>query len=469
MSHPGLPSYGALGGNELWNAARLRAYVGEGISPRGFNIYCSGCDGLEDILPCITSEPPSPSGYTLPELDPAPWYDDRVPESKNFAGLLVTSVTMSAPYTRSVTQNITNGQTLGRLRLQGRTLVVHGFLIGKTACATQYGLNWLSAALDSSICSDGTRCGVSDLDFLDCCPSIGSGENDCVTTCVDGQNQTYVRPDELSEFQRAQDFWRRMHGVGVTDGPNVVSCRGGGCTGCGCGGKGSLLEIEFTLQTESPYLYSLAEEVYKATDLCGGPQHCDIKWFIKASPSDPCPASEGCPEPVDCLDDPLCPPAPLPPLPTLPTKACGCKSMYSERVCSPAVSVRDWGSSTLNVTIYAGSKELRNVGIRIWQNPLGMSCDDRDRFPDCAACATLLITYVPAGGTLVFSGELREITITCNGVTKNAAQSITTIDGQPFAWPDLDCVDICICAEFDCAKTAPDATLLIERVNMDLA
>lgn len=466
MTQSAMASYGALGSNEVWNAARLKAYVDAGIKPAGFNIMCHGCAGLEDILPCVTSDPPPLVGYRLPELDEAPWYDERVPESANFAGLLVTSVTISGPYSRSVTQNITNGQTLGRLRLNGRTIVVHGFLIGKTACAAQYGLNWLTSVLDSTVCADPAKCGVTDFDFLDCCPTIGEEPDDCLVTCVDGQNTTYVRPDSLSEYQRAQDFWRRMHGVGVTDGPNIISCRGGGCGGCGS--KGSIMEVEFTLQTESPYVYGLADEIFRTEKPCDDSQHCDITWFIKENPTDPCPDDEGCPKPVDCLDDPLCPTPPLPPVPVLPTKACGCKSMYSDRVCTAAASIRDWGSSTLNFIVYAGSKDLRNVGIRVWQNPLGFSCDDRERFPDCAACATLLITYVPAGGTLEFSGEYRTVTITCNGVEKNGAPSVTTIDGQPFAWPDIDCMDICACVEFDCAQTADDATVIVERVNRDL-
>lgn len=246
-----MSSYGALCADELWNAARLKAYVENGIAPPLFSIKCSGCEGLDQILPCVDSEPPV-EGYQLPELDPAPWYDINVPESKNFAGLLVTDVTMSAPYTRSVTDNIVSGSVLSRLRTKGRTLVITGWLIGKTCCATTYGLRWLTSALGEPPCSD-LGCVGCDFDFLDCCPSIGTGEDDCVRA----NGEVFVRPDSDSEYENADQYWRRLHGVGVVDGPNVLDCKGRSC-GCGCG---AILQVEFTLQSSSPYLFSLAQSV----------------------------------------------------------------------------------------------------------------------------------------------------------------------------------------------------------------
>lgn len=252
-----MSSYGALCADELWNVARLKAYIDNGIAPPLFSINCTGCAGLDQILPCVDSEPPT-DGYQLPELDPAPWYDTNVPESKNFAGLLVTDVTMSAPYTRSVTDNIVSGSVLSRLRTKGRTLVITGWLIGKTCCATTYGLRWLTSALGEPPCS-GLDCGGCDFDFLDCCPSIGDGENDCIR--ADGE--VYVRADSNSEYENADQYWRRLHGVGVVDGPNVLDCKGRSC-GCGCG---AILQVEFTLQSSSPYLFSLAQSV--VSDLAG--------------------------------------------------------------------------------------------------------------------------------------------------------------------------------------------------------
>lgn len=692
-----MSSYMMLGGNEIVNGARLKAYVDNGLAPYGFDIMCSGCEGLEDILPCVDSEPP-PGGYQLPELptleeDPtgayqAPWYDPSVPESKNFAGLLVTSVTVSSPYSREVLNSVGNGGTLGRLKLTPRTIVVHGFLIGKTCCATQYGLEWLTSALGGAPCGSG--CEGEDLTFLSCCPNIG-GEDACITRVnpLTGQRETYVRPNEESEYERAEDFWRTMHDVGLVSGPEIISCRGTSC-GCGCG---ALIEVEFTLVAANPYANSIEKPILdvRPSEIgCGAddtavidpfPDPCapdgvefllvpddgvcdaegDVEWhpvadgescgessdscftWIPVADDEKCPITEECADPPGCLDDPYCPTPPAPPLPVIPpAEDCGCIPIQSTRVCSTAVPGRVWGSSTLNFDVYAGEKDLRNVAIRVWQNPLGKDCctsgcedapkqpvehtlacgsfrdgsgttsavgpwcdgDDATlsalvedqwagyvlgpldssaadilgvrvvahistlpdpdapdapesvqvrvgvgpnngtaepsagfshdltvpndglvrqytfvlplassdeaairagglrtkvyvpiqefgnatkvqvhelrvivrampehcvpEFPDCAACATLVVSYVPARGTLHFSGESRTVTVTCGTQTVNALRSISSAGNGPFSWPDLECVPVCVAVDLDCATVSEDASIVISQVYRDL-
>lgn len=450
----------SLCGNELVNAARLKTYVDNGVKPSGFDIWPKGCDGLDAILPCIDSDPPI-SGYRLPELDPAPWYDSAAPESQNFAGLMVTSVEVSAPYTRTTTANIGNGQTLGRLKLQGRSIIVHGWLIGKTCCATQYGLKWLTTALGDSPCAGAGCQGGCPLEFLDCCPAIGEQEGDCLTT----DEGVYVRPDAETEYQRAEDFFRRMNGVGVIDGPNVISCKGSNC-GCGCS---ALLEVEFTLASSSPYFNSfgtaLLEDELPALPCAD--ETCDITW-LKVPEGEECPPVEPeCPVIPDCLEDPLCPLPVLPPAATIPTNPCACIPLTTTRIMTSSSSVKEWGSSTLNIDVYSGSGRLRNLAIRLWQKPFGIDCEDAD-FVDCAACSTLLISYIPPNSHFILSGENRTVTIECEGNTRNAAQNITNIEGQPFDWPDLDCSSACIAADFDCGTTSSDATISITRIDRDL-
>lgn len=467
MTQQAMASYMALCENEIVNAARVKAYVDGGIVPAGFDIRCAGCEGLEDILPCDFSE--DMSGYSLPELDGAPWYDPAVPESKNFAGLMVMSATMSAPYSRTVTPNIGVGSTLGRLKLRGRDIVVRGFLIGKTCCAAQYGLSWLTDALTEP-CTNG-NCGGCDLDFLSCCPNL-TGEDECLTT-IDSSGPvdrrlTYIRPAGESEFQRGSDFFRRMHGVGIIDGPNVLSTKG---SSCGCA-TGSLIEVEFILHASSPYINSIEETILGpvlAMEVAGcETAECDIVWDIGTGP---CLADDGaCVEPDDCLDDPRCPIPLLPPEPSASvTDACGsCVPEQQSKVCVPYIPVREWGSSTLNFEIFAGSKELRNLKIQIFQNPLGRDCGEVAE-DECMACSTLVVKYVPAGGTLRFSGEERTVTVTCNGQAKNAMRNIAADeDGTPFDWPNITCTQICACITFDCILTADDATVRIGVVNRDL-
>lgn len=454
-----MSSYLALGGNEVINAARLAAYVDHGLTPSGFQILCKGCAGLEDILPCDSSVSPVPvAGYALPELDDAPWYDVNRPESKNFAGLLVTSVVVSAPYTRNVVDNIGDGVSIGRLRRKGRQIVVHGYLIGKTCCATTYGLQWLTSVLGDPPCSDGD-CGGVDLDFLSCCPNV-SGEDACLT---DVNGTTYIRESGQTEFQRASDFFRRMQGVGVVDGPNVLSCKGNTC-GCGCG---SLLEVEFTLQSESPYIYSIGTVLLNQGSLADCTStSCDVNWVVCADGEE----APWCPSPADsCSDDPL---NPLPALPPLPASSVpqgpGGIPLQSDRICVNVGATRDWGDATLNIDIYAGlTTPMRNVMIQIYDNPIALPCDNAV-FDDCTACSTLIVSYVPAGGTLHFSGETRTVTVECNGVEKSALQSITSPTSAGFDWPDLPCTGACICITSDCNNVGSDATVTITRVDRDL-
>lgn len=454
-----MSSFMQLCGNEIVNAARLKEYVDNGVRPYGFDIDPKGCSGLDAIIPCIDSEPPL-GGYQLPELDPAPWYDAAAPESANFAGLLVTSVTISAPYARTTTENIGHGQTLGRLKLQGRTLVVQGWLIGKTCCATQYGLRWLTSALGDGPCVTSSCNGCS-LEFLDCCPAIGTEEGDCLTTDAG----IFVRPDADTEYQRAEDFFRRMNGVGTIDGPNVLSCKGSNC-GCGCS---ALMEVEFTLASSSPYFNSFGTSIL-SDQLAALPcedEDCDITW-IKVEEGEECPAVDPeCPVEVDCLEDPLCPLPALPPALTIPTNPCACTSLTTTRIAVPTSAGKEWGSSTLNIDVYSGATQLRNLAIRLWENPLGYDCDHED-FTDCSACSTLLISYIPPESHFILSGETRTVTIECNGNTRNAAPNVTNAEGRPFDWPDLTCFSACIAVDFDCGATATDATITITRVDRDL-
>jgi hypothetical protein len=450
-------SYMSLCSTEIVNAARLKTYVGNGLSPRGFDVRCKGCDGLEDILPDAPV-----GGYQLPELDDAPWYDTAVPESKNFAGLMVTSVVISSPYSRNVIQNIGNGGVLGRPKLPSRTITVHGWLIGKTCCSTQYGLRWLTAALGDSPCVRG--CTGCQLDFLDCCPNI-SAEDDCLITHDSGGNVViYTRPDDDSEYERADDFFRHMNGVGVVSGPEIISCKGNSC-GCGCG---SLLEVEFVLAASSPYINSTGIAIIEdlvPTSCAETGTTCDITWVQDTDCVDP-----RCVEEADCTDDPDNPAPPLPPSSLSVVDTGGaCFPQQTVKVCAAATQIRKWGTSTLNIDVTAGTdRPLRNLLIQLWQNPDGSPCDDPDIFPDCAAFGTLFVSYIPLGGVLHISGETRQATIVCNGKERNALSNITDVSGAPFAWPDLACSDACLCVTFDCGNISSDTSITVTRINRDL-
>lgn len=460
MSMGAARQYGALNGQELWNRARLFNYIHNGVTSNGWLVNCAGCEGLEGIIPCVSNEPPTAAGYQLPELDDAPWYDPDVSESKDFAGLWVQDIKVSTPYARSLSQNIGDGGTLGRLRRPGRTITVRGWLIGRTCCGTEYGLHWLAAALGDT-CAGG-NCGGSTFDFLDCCPNTG-GEDGCLyTTDENGNMEVYVRPDELSEYQRGTDFFRRMHGVGVVDGPIVLDCRG---TSCGCSG-GAWKQVEFTLATENPYFHSLADTIVEDFRLpieCFEPE-CNIEWSF----TDNC---DGCITYTPCADDPLCATQKLPPTPGVPEIECGdacIPQTIAPLTVIPVPSIRQWLDSTINVEITAGpNAPLRNVTIWLNQNPQGRPCTE-DVFNICDACASLSISYIPPSGVLRFDGETREVTLTCDKVTVPAFDKVSQREGAGFGWLDLGCHDACLTIELDCEYLSNGSTVTVERVDRSL-
>jgi len=229
------------------------------------------------------------------------------------------------------------------------------------------------------------------------------------------------------------------------------------------------MEVEFTLATSSPYFNSFGVALLTdepAALPCVTDSICNITW-VKIPDGEECPPDAGCPVAPDCLEDPTCPLPALPPLATIPTNPCGCLPLDSSQICVQTTAGKEWGSSTLNIEIFSGDTDLRNLTIRLWQNPLGYACDHPD-FDDCSACSTLLISYIPPNSQFIMSGENRTVTIECNGASRNAAPSVTNIDGQPFDWMDLTCFSACICVDFDCNNTDPAATISIERIDRDL-
>lgn len=457
----GIETYLNMCGTEIWNRERTYQYARHGLVST--NIKQGSCASIPDLIACVEDQPPVPDGYRLPELDPAPWYDPAIPESWNFAGLLVLEAKLSTTLDRRLTQNIGHGGTLTRARFGGRTLDVHGVLLGKTCCAVTYGLRWLTQALLGSFCGECEGC---DMTFLTCCP-VDSGEDDCLVMFEDGAPVPYYRssaPGSL-EWQRGSDFARQMFAAGLISGPDVVACHGSSC-GCTCS---NMTEVDFTIGIGNPWLYRLenvlASEVALGHDEEGECDPCAVT-FVK---SDDCVF---CPDPGDCGDDPDCGDPPIkPPVGNLPQNECGCIPLHSKRVCVPVPASTEWFEQALIIELYAGASPLRNVQIRAFQNPLGYDCCDAaitGYFDDCAACATLLVDYVPAYGTLVFDSAKRRVTLDCQGHTRSATKNLSTTQGLPFRWFEFGCQDSCVMFDVDCENVAADATATVRSAGREL-
>jgi hypothetical protein len=447
------------GDTELWNRARLARYMGNGVNPK-VSLACSPTPGLEELVPCIEDQAPAPDGYNLPELDPAPWYDPLAPESKDFAGLLVLETKLSPAIDRRLVQRVGHGAVLTRTRFAGRTLYVRGMLVGRTCCASTYGLRWLTQALLGNPCAG---CSGYSLTFLTCEPS--KMEGDCFTVYEGDTQVPYYRPDEDSEWENGLSFVRRMHDAGLLQGPEVVGRVGSDC-GCGCAG---LTEIEFTIGLGVPWLYRLPDQLVNEATLGGCSTDLCMVEFQAGGACDPIGGE--CPEPYDCAEDPNCVEI-APPLGATPLQQCGCVPLVVGRNCVSVPAGPARFEQALTVEISAGATDLRNVAVRAWDNEAGVDCcapENSSVLQDCAADATLLVSHVPAGGVLRFDSERRQVTITCaDGSTWPAGRNVSTAHGLPFDWLEAVCGATCVTIDIDCAHTAPDATVSVFSAGREL-
>lgn len=459
--------YANMCGVELWNQSRFAAYMANGVKPPRSSLRCEPCAGLVDLVPCLEDEPPEhdapiADGYQLPDLDDAPWYDPLVPDSKDFAGLYVLETVLSPAVDRRMVQNVGHGATLTRARYQGRTLYVRGLLAGRTCCAVDYGMKWLTQALLGDGCSGCSGC---DLTFLTCTPST-LDESECLMVLEDdGTRVPYFRPDESSEMSRGLDYVRRMYGAGLLNGPEVLGRRGGGC-GCGCS---AVTEVEFTIGLGTPWMYGLEEAVLEDVVLGGcDPGECRLTF----RDDDACDPLDPCTVTTPCSEDPDCAEAVAPPLTAgYPTQDCGCIPFVVGRNCMQVPGAQEWVDHALVIEVNAGSEPMRNLQVFAWQNPMGLDCcaeANETYFEACSACASLIVSYVPAYGVLRFDSVTREVTITCNNLTRPATRALATVEGRPFEWFDLTCQDICLGFEVDCANTAADATVSVWRAGREL-
>lgn len=387
-----------------------------------------------------------PDRYLSPALDDAPWYDPLVPESAEFAGLYVEEVTgLDAPTDRDLTDNAMLGGSLGPLRFRSRSLTVTGWLRAKTCCAAEYGLSWLAEALVGDDCDD---CAMGDLSMFRCCPPEGE-----------------TLPD-------AVDYVRLMHRVGLVDGPKVVDRAGTCCADC----SSTMLKVQFTLASESPYIFSDAEWIAFEENFNQGPFPYD--WSLPCSGK--CPKV---PEPwvPDCAAD--LPPAPAP---FQLSDPCYCEPWETMRRCASFNNARQWNEVTTYIEVQAGQDEVRNLKIVAFKNQRGLDCPcdyEADEDWQCAdPCAVIGISQIPAGGKLVIDSRVRSVTMVLpGGEAVPGMQFVSSLEpGDPFDWFDVGhCTKLCVVASIgaasagDCDEigevTVPDALISIGMVNRFIA
>lgn len=430
-----LTDYAALGdGGELWNALRTQTYLQTVGSP--FDTGASWC-----TCPTLTRQNLDPDGalapatYDTPATDPAPWYDAGYADSARFLGFLPLSITGTEdnPVARGITNGVGGGGVFGPARTLPRTMTVTGLLIGTSCCGVQYGLNWLAEALAG--CT-GDSCDGDCFEAFDCCPDT-----------------------VLTKAQLDAQHGRTFRRVALMSGPTVTNRvgNGGSCAAGTCGANGDILEVEFVLTAATPWPWTDTTPLLDVGWPIGGSGAC-IQWCLShaVGDNDPvCVAGEcqhaACTNTADTCADPqrpiLAPPQPTAPDPSF------CIPIASERACYTVdLSTRpQWSNDVPMITVTAGSKELRNVQISIYEKQTGtaQTCDQIADAQRCAPLNEFYISYIPAGGAVTIDGQIGRATIECGGECTTAANVFGSADGGPVKINLMTCSLFCVCLSSD--------------------
>jgi hypothetical protein len=437
VSHPG---WACLGGTQLWNNEQTATYARNGWSPSTFKVKgCLSCG------PDIAKALDAPGGqYNNPGTDEAPWFAETEPDSYDFGGLLVTSVTGlgAGTYTRSTTPRASGrGSFLGPGQHTSPEIVVRGMLLGRTCCSVDYGMRWLNQTLRGA-CGDG--CSGDDLTFLECCPDM----------CED---------DEA--FESYEDclapYLRTLKGVAVTKSPVIVDRIG---SSCGCGSC-PVQMVEFTLSASEPCVFREPVLVQSGVMFDPGTESPCPEWVTVPAGWD-CSGPD-CEPATSCVSD-RCPPPPKPPTPPAAINPCVCDPMTTVRACinMPGDLIPEYAEGVPVVEIDSGSTELNQVRIRFWANPLLLPVEELD---PCDACGEVTLSHIPAAAVFSMDGTTGKVTITCPGSEPTDAATLLGSRGGrlPFRFPEIPCGGVaytmCVETETESVSTASVSLSLAVR------
>ena len=408
-----LPGYLCIGGDEIVNHCRTLAYIGAGLAP-AWSSWSETCD--------CCCENVDDGDYTTPATgpNPAPWYDPLRPESGEFYGILLVNFETSVPLAATSTR-------VGRACAipVPRVLTLDGFIVASSCRGTEYGKEWLVRALNNACIYDA------------CCPERN------------GLLQRWCDPASAGE-RIMLDV--RMAEVAFADTkPSMPCCEGSPFTA--------------TLETD-PWLYGL-------------PTSCVIDGTWNLDPNDAtcidwCP---NCPSPTVPVFDPADPCGPQPPIapPPVAVSTCWCDPILTSRQCCHVTSLPQWSDTVMKISIFSGSKTLRNAAVRVWpDSPTGLGPTDPggpEAFHCLPVCALAEITQIPPDSTLVIDGVTRTITLTTPGdVTVRADNLVFGPSRTLWDHPALLCgLGNWVCMDVDIYNTAANATLTIELFPRDIA
>lgn len=182
---------------------------------------CTASIGYDDTWPGLQSW----LGEQIYRPELAPWHNVEIPESGEFHGVWVTTVTGldSTQIDRPITQAAGSGGVAGVHRDTTRTLTFEATLVGCTSAGVQYGLNWLTCQLREA-------------------------------TAVDGATLTYLGAHPGHSAADPDSLVRELHRVVLTAAPTVEDSGG-----WGGGGRrnqqATVYQVGWEMEALSPYSY----------------------------------------------------------------------------------------------------------------------------------------------------------------------------------------------------------------------
>lgn len=419
-------------GVEIVNHSRLGVYLDTVGSPLTEWASC-GCPSFDadvlDQLPYTTPDDPD---------NPAPWYDPDVPESMEFAGIMVLDMAGmdDHPVQRTVTGGIAGGGAIGPARALPRTITVTALILGTTCCGAEYGRHWLSQALQGCTGSD---CDGECLTVYNCCPG-----GEATAALFNARHR------------------RTLRRVALIDGPHVTAKSGTGCGTGRCQSGADVITVEFVLTAAVPWLWTDPMPVLEVAPPLGTGAEC-VSWCLHGADDAACAGGcrfAECPDPTALCADTRCMPA-LPPTAGIPLSTCFCLPLAVERNCyTMDLSGRpNWSSDVPVITIRAGATEIRNLTIEIFESVETLTCEESADENRCTPHSSWTVMYVPAGGAVTLDGQTGRVTVECGGRCE-ASPDVYGRDGLPPTFNTLDCASYCVCISSDVANP-PSADAVI--------
>jgi len=438
-------SYACFGCVEFAHNARTYAYYRWACTTGRFQ-ECTPPNHIMQTLTCSCSDDDPENPFVDPITDDVCWYDPLIPESADFLGVIIESISgiRTSTFTREVTTGIAGGSILGQPYTIGKELQFTVYIIATSCAGMDYGFEFMRRQLE-----DASNC-----------PKAGS-------SCASCQGQVLTVRVHCTDEPTLDDGLHTFQSAGTVDGFSMIEGEYPLGQQCCC----TMRKATFTIQTESSASYStlpITTDTVYASDAFGALMNCNTSPKTQCCPvcaatCDPCTTDPGC----DCMPPYILEPARIgvdaPCFSCIPCRCIGA---------IPIGNVPSGYETALRLTLFAGIDPLntpfstfgmRNTIVRIFENPRGLPAPTDEASYDAlieayAPCAEIGISWMPAGSELVIDGTSGKTWLKCNGECVDHSGRVSVISGsiQPLT---TRCTDLIAVVEWDCINSQDNAVL----------